>query len=295
MRIRKPINKKTKAALGLMSVALLILFYSWLSYRQHQKNPADTTIPNASQLLDGVVAACTVKTPTEENAEHKTWWWAYKPQKNFETGKMVRKLHYSWLVSDMKATYGRFFKGVGLSIFLSLLVGMLAGSFTKIDAFIRPPTAFQAFIPPTAALAIFFVLVGTGEMLYTAIIVFGVFPSLTQSIYYAAMKDVNEHEIDKFYTLGASHFEIMYELIFLKILPRIFGAIRLMIGPVMVYLIATEWLVGDVGFGYELKIQGRRLNMATVYFYLAILGTTGFLMDYAILSLRRKLCPYFGD
>jgi ABC-type nitrate/sulfonate/bicarbonate transport system permease component len=150
-------------------------------------------------------------------------------------------------------------------------------------------------VPPTAALAIFFVLVGTGEMLYTAVIVFGVFPSLTQSIYYAATKDVDEHEIDKFYTLGASHFEVVYELIFLKILPRIFGAIRLVIGPVMVYLIAVEWLVGDVGFGYELKLQGRRLNMATVYFYLAILGTTGFLMDYAILTLRRKLCPYFGD
>jgi len=295
MRIRKPISKKTRAALGCASIAILVLFYSWLSHRQHQKNPADTSIPNFTQLVGGVVDACTVKTPTTEEPDHRTWWWAYKPQKNFETGAMEQKLHYSWIYADMKATYGRFFKGVGLSILFSIIIGMAAGSFTKIDAFIRPPTAFQAFVPPTAALAIFFVLVGTGEMLYTAVIVFGVFPSLTQSIYYAATKDVDEHEIDKFYTLGASHFEVVYELIFLKILPRIFGAIRLVIGPVMVYLIAVEWLVGDVGFGYELKLQGRRLNMATVYFYLAILGTTGFLMDYALLTLRRKLCPYFGD
>ena len=295
MIIRRPITKTTRVALGALSLVILGSFYSLLSYRQHQKNPADTSIPNFTQLVGGVVDACTIKTPSDADPDHRTWWWAYKDQKNFKTGKMEPKLHYSWVVADMSATYGRFFKGVGLSIFLSILVGMAAGSFTKVDAFIRPPTAFQAFVPPTAALAIFFVLVGTGEMLYTAVIVFGVFPSLTQSIYYAATKDVDEHEIDKFYTLGASHMEIVYDLIFLKILPRIFGAVRLVIGPVMVYLIAVEWLVGDVGFGYELKLQGRRLNMATVYFYLGILGTTGFMMDYALFRLRKKLCPYFGE
>tara|TARA_Y100000034_G_scaffold103692_1_gene129533 strand:- start:9579 stop:10466 length:888 start_codon:yes stop_codon:yes gene_type:complete len=295
MRIRRPITKKTRIGLGIASIIILTCCYSWLSWRQHEKNPADTSIPNASQLLEGFVKACTVNTPTDGNPEGKTWLWAYKDQKNFETGMMEEKFTPSWLYADVKATYGRFFKGVMLSIVLALLVGLTAGSFTRVDAFIRPPTAIQAFIPPTAALAIFFVLVGTGELLYTSIIVFGVFPALTQSIYYAATKDVSEHEIDKYYTLGASHTEVVYELIFLKILPRIFGAIRLVIGPVMVYLIATEWLVGDVGFGYTLKIQSRRLNMATVYFYLALLGCSGFLFDYTILSLRRKLCPWFGD
>lgn len=295
MRIRKSIKRITRIGLGAASVALLLLFYSWLSWRQHKNNPADTTIPNFTQMTDGVVSACTVKTPTKEDSEHKTWWWAYKLQKNFETGEMEDKFFPSWIYADIKATYGRFFKGVGLSVLLSLIIGMMAGSFTKIDAFVRPVMSFQSFIPPTAALAIFFVLIGTGEMLYVGIIVFGVFPQLTQSIYDAAMKDVSEHEIDKFYTLGASHMEIVYELIFLKILPRIFSGVRLAIGPVMVFLIATEWLVGDVGFGYTLKLQGRRLNMATVYFYLILLGTTGFLMDYILVKIRRKLCPYFGE
>lgn len=295
MRIRKPIAKWLKVVIGILSVTTLVLFYSWLSWKQHKKNPADTTIPNFKQIVEGVVTACTVDTPTKDNLSKKTWFWAYKNHRNFETGLIEKKFYPSWLYSDVKATYGRFLKGIGLSILLSVSIGMLAGLFPKVDAFVRPPTAFQAFIPPTAALAIFFVLVGNGEWLYTSIIIFGVFPTMTQTIYTAILKDVNEHEIDKFYTLGASHAEVVYDLIYKKILPRIFNSIRLVIGPVMVYLIATEWLVGDVGFGYTLRMQGRRLNMATIYFYLAFLGVSGFLIDYFLLSLRRKICPWFGD
>jgi len=295
MRIRKPINKKTRFVLGFISILSCIGFYSVVSWRQHVKNPLDTTVPNFSQLIEGISEACTVNISSDYDHPDRKFLWGYKQEINFGTNKSEYKLVESWLYADFKATYGRFIKGVSLSIFLSIIVGMLAGSFPKLDAFIRPVTAFQSFVPPTAALAIFFILVGTGENLYMAIILFGVFPSLTQSIFYAVTKDIEDYEIDKFYTLGASHFEVMYELVFLKIFPRILGSIRLAIGPVMVYLIATEWLVADVGFGYTLKIQSRKLNMAPVYFYLILLGTSGYLLDWSILTIRRKFCSWFGE
>ena len=67
------------------------------------------------------------------------------------------------------------------------------------------------------------------------------------------------------------------------------------IGPAMVFLVAAEWMLGDVGFGVRLKLQSFKTNMNVVYIYLAILGVTGFAMDSFLIWLRRRICPWFGQ
>ncbi len=84
-------------------------------------------------------------------------------------------------------------------------------------------------------------------------------------------------------------------MIFKHSLPRILEAIRLLIGPAMVYIIALEWLMAQAGFGYRMKIIGFRTgDMSVVYFYLSVLALSGYLMDHAMIWLRRKLCPWYS-
>jgi NitT/TauT family transport system permease protein len=82
-------------------------------------------------------------------------------------------------------------------------------------------------------------------------------------------------------------------VIFPTTLPRVIDAIRLSIGPAMVYLLAAELLVSDVGFGYRIRLLSRRLDMEVVYPYLALLAVFGLFMDYALRWAQRKLCPWF--
>jgi len=42
------------------------------------------------------------------------------------------------------------------------------------------------------------------------------------------------------YTLGASHMEVIWAVIFQYVLPKLIDAVRLVIGPAMVFLIAAE-------------------------------------------------------
>ena len=51
--IRQPIAQRTRIILAISSICLLVLLYSWLSYRQHQRNENDTTIPNLGQFVEG--------------------------------------------------------------------------------------------------------------------------------------------------------------------------------------------------------------------------------------------------
>lgn len=262
--IRRPTSRPVAILLGILSIALLLSSYAWLSHRQHVTNPDDTTIPGWAQLKEGVHKATEVNRRSEER----------------------------WIIVDSKSSATRFFLGMASGVAGALIIGMSMGCFTKIEAFCYPPLSLLAKIPPTAALAVFFVMVGTELNMYVAMIAFGILPPLALSVFLAVKEFPDELQF-KAYTLGASHMEVIWTIIFRQVFPKLIDALRLMIGPAMVYLIAAEMVVGDVGFGYRIRLQSKLLNMSVVYPYLALLAGFGFGMDYFLKLLQRKLCPWY--
>jgi NitT/TauT family transport system permease protein len=264
--IRQPIGRHWMVLLGIASIVVLLAGYAYVSHRQHQINPDDKTIPNWTQLKEGFIKIAGVNKRTEDR----------------------------WLVVDAKATATRLFLGLFCGIAGAVVLGMLMGCFTPIEAFLYLPLALLAKLPPTAMLAVFFVLVGTETNMYVAMIAFGVLPTLAQTVY-LSVKEVPDEFLYKAYTLGASHVEVIWNVIFRYVLPRLIDVVRLQIGPAMVYLIAAEMVVGDVGFGYRIRLQSKLLNMDVVYPYLVILAVFGFGMDFALSKLQRILCPWYAN
>src|SRR5205085_128992 len=137
---------------------------------------------------------------------------------------------------------------------------------------------FFSKIPGTAMLVIFFAVFGIGLQFYVAMIVFGLFPTLVQSVYHAAKEDVPEELIFKARTLGATQLECIYDVIYKHILPRILEAVRLAIGPAMIFLLAAEYANGGEGFGCRLRLEQKK-DMSLPYVYILLLGTTGLFLD----------------
>lgn len=265
--IRQPISTKWRFILGTLSILLLILGYAYLSHRQHLKNPEDTTIPTFSQLKKGIIK---IVEPSRRSGE-------------------------VWLLEDAKATFGRLFLGLLVGALAAVILGLLMGCFTPVESFFIPPLSTLAKLPATAMLTVFFVMVGTDTKMYIAMIAFGVLPTLAQTIYLSAKDDVPNELIYKSYTLGASHFDVVWNVIYKHIMPKMIDSIRLQIGPAMVFLIAAEMVMGNVGFGYRIRLQSRLLNMNVVYPYLAILAIFGYIMDYGLRFLLKKLCPWYAE
>jgi NitT/TauT family transport system permease protein len=263
--IRKPISKKLSITCTLGTIFIICLFYGYLSYKQKLFNPNDTTLPDLSQFIDGTKF---VITPMP-NGEILLW-------------------------QDLKATYFRHFLGVTLGVTLSLLIGILMGCWPVVESAFQMPLAFLAKIPPTAMIAVYFILFGTDLEMFIAMIGFGIFPTLAQAVY-LSVKEVPDDAIYKAYTLGASNEELIWNVIFPQILPKFIEAVRMATGPAMVFLIAAEWMVSDVGVGYRLRIQSRLLNMNIVYVYLIVLCLTTYIIDWSLKLLKNKLCPWNGD
>ena len=261
--IGRPITRAKAVLLSVLSVLLLLAGYSWMSHRQHQVNPNDTTIPSWSQLAEGV-------------------------KKFTQTDRKGKR----WIVEDSLATGERLALGLALGIVFGFLIGMLMGCIAPVEAFLQPPISLLAKVPQTAALAVYFVFFGTGMEMYVAMISFGIIPALAVTVF-LAIKDIPSEMLDKAYTLGASAFEVAIEVVFKQVLPKFIDAVRLCIGPAIVFLIAAEMVVGDVGFGYRIRLQFKLTNMNVVYPYLALLAGFGFLLDYGLRMLQAKLCPWY--
>lgn len=261
--IRQPIALKWRTLLGVLAVAALLLGYTLLSNAQHFANPDDTTIPTWGKLWEGVGKAVEVNARSGER----------------------------WILVDAKASFTRLFLGLAGGVVLSVLLGIAMGTLSPVEAFFAPPLALLSQVPPTAALAVFFVLVGTDLQMYVAMIMFGILPSLATSVH-LAVKEVPEELVYKAYTIGASHAEVVWNIIYPTILPRIIDSVRLQIGPAMVYLIAAEMVCGGEGFGYRIRLQSKLLNMDVVYPYLALLALFGFSANWLLRALQRRLCPW---
>jgi NitT/TauT family transport system permease protein len=260
------IRRWQSVLLGLLSVFFLLGGYTYLSHRQHVKNPDDTTLPSWSQLKEGVVTAVE---PNKRSGER-------------------------WITVDLAATLSRLFLGLMCGVLGAVVLGLLMGCFPAIEAFLAPPLSILAKVPPTAALAVFFVLFGTDLQMYVAMIAFGVLPTLAQSVYLSVV-ELPDELLDKAYTLGASRMELIWNVVVRAVLPKMIDGVRLLIGPAMVYLIAAEMVCGDVGFGYRIRLQSRLLNMNVVYPYLAVLAGFGFTMDYLLRLLQRFCCPWYSE
>lgn len=255
--IGKPISKKMAMIIGMLSIILGITVYSYYSYRQHQIEPNDTTMPNLTQLKDGVV-------------------------KIFEADRKGER----WITVDTKATAIRLFFGMLCGTALAFIVGIWMGCFPVLEAFFMPGLSLLAKVPPTAALAVFFVMCGTGWKLYIAMIAFGIMPSLAQSIY-LAVREVPMEMLDKARTLGASRSELIWNVVIRYIMPKVIDSIRLQIGPAVVYLIAAEMLLSQEGFGYRIRLEFKKSNMNVVYPYLFFLALSTYGLDYGMRIVQR--------
>ena len=307
---RKEISFRLKVALGTVSVLTLVAGYTVLSEYWRVAYPNSRAIPTWHMMYtEGLVKAFTeglqdtAREDESENAEAGAGpdEPSYGRIKDYAKAPFLfaKELFFGdrydvWIWEDTKATFTRLFVGMLVGAAVSVGVGLLMGCYPTIEAFFLPALSFLAKIPPTAAITVFFVILATGFEMYVGMIAFGMIPTLAQAIYHSAKEDVPEELIFKSYTLGATQAKCIWDVIFKHVLPKILEFVRLQVGPSMVYLIAAEYVVGHVGFGYRIRLQMRLLNMSLVFVYLAFLGTAGFLIDCAFIRFQRWLCPWYG-
>lgn len=264
--IRKTLPTWRKAILQVVALLVGIAAYLYWSHVRHLANPADRMVPSIMQIAHGFQYIL----------------------------RMDEDDHVRWLVADAGATCIRLGIGFLVSVLGAFVLGVLMGCFQDVEACCLRFVSWFAKIPGTSVIAVIFVAVGTGSSLYGTVIAFGVLPILAEAVY-LLVRDVPNEKIHKAYTLGASHVEVIWNVIVREILPKFIDNVRLQIGPAMVYLIAAESLCAYIGFGYRINKLARQTHMDVVFPYLVALGLFGFCMNYLLTKIRERACPWYAN
>jgi NitT/TauT family transport system permease protein len=257
--------KWLKFFLGVLPFLLLIGVYLWGSDVRRQENPNDKLLPNIAQMAEAISPMM-----FERNARNdKYLFW-----------------------SDTLVSLQRLAIGVGLAYFCALWVGMNMGVFSGMESIGGPFSTFIAMIPPMAILPILFITLGVDELGKIALIFIGTTPVMLRDIYLAT-KALPREQLVKALTLGGTDAAYVYRIVLPQLLPKSIDTLRLSLGAAWLFLIAAEAIASTDGLGYRIFLVRRYMAMDVILPYVAWVTFLGFILDYALRLLSRKLFPWY--
>ncbi len=238
--------------LSILLFVICIAAYGITALVRHQENPNDKVVPTFAEMADGFKRAAFEKDRTGE----------------------LR------LLVDTIASARRFLISLAL-LSSAVILGLLMGVFPYIELICLRFMTFFDKIPALAVLPILFVIFGLGEVSKVALILIGVFPTITLDTFLRA-KDVPREQISKGLSLGASQLEIAYRVIFPQIFPAVLNTIRLNFKAMILFLIAGESLAATVGLGYRIFVVRRYIAMDIIIPYVIWMSLLAFAADHLV-------------
>jgi NitT/TauT family transport system permease protein len=195
------------------------------------------------------------------------------------------------LTRNLVASLWRVLQGFGLAALIGVPLGLAAGAWPKINAFIAPVSIFGRNVPISALVPLTLVWFGIDELqkvmfIFVATVMFIVFDAAR------AVASVHESYVQTALTLGARPLQVLWKVLIPLALPEIFGSLRLLFGVGFGYIIVAEMVNAEFGLGHLILVAQRRGPLAHVYLVLFVITLVAFAIDRLLLWIQRAAFPY---
>jgi NitT/TauT family transport system permease protein len=186
------------------------------------------------------------------------------------------------------ATTLRVLAGLALAAVASLAVGVAVRFWNLLGDLTLPTIRLLAPVSPIAWLPVAIFLFGVGNapaifMVFIALFFIMTLATITQ------IDSVAPTYLKVAQTMGATKWQIYARVIVPAILPGLLVVLRLnLLGAWMVVLIAETTGVGH-GLGQMIMLARNTFNPSLVFFTIVLIGLIGFVFDYALRLLQRRL------
>lgn len=258
--IRTPVSTGLKIILGIIPVFLIFLIW-WLL--------------TAGEAESRVISPVILPSPFEVAMSFKTLW--------FEAE----------LVRSLIASTWRIVLGFLCGVLVSLPLGLLMGSFSRVKAIFDPVTVFLAYLPIPALVPLTMSLFGIDEfqkvMFLALAFVIYLLPLILN-----AVEEVDNVFLQTAYTMGASRWQTVRRVLFPIAFPRIIDIMRLGFGVGWTYIILAEMVAAERGLGQIIIVAQRRGPREHIYLVILVIVLVAYITDKLWTRLSRFLFPYLG-
>lgn len=255
-----------RVILAVLPFVLLVGVYLTASHVRLQSNPNDKLTPSIGKMVNAV--------------QHMAF------TRDRRTGRYL-------MLHDTLSSLRRLFLGLGAASIIGLFLGMHLAALPGLRATLSPFVTFLSIIPPLSILPILFIVFGVDELGKTMLIFVGSLFVITRNIAEETQK-IPEEQIVKALTLGASQFQVLFEILLPQILPCLLVAMRLFLGAAWLFLIAAEAIASTDGLGYRIFLVRRYLAMDVIVPYVLWITMLGYCMDSALRLMLRWRYPWYA-
>ena len=192
------------------------------------------------------------------------------------------------VVITMVSSTMRVLAGLTVAALTSLCLGILIRYNALFEKLTLPTVTLLATVSPVAWLPVAIFLFGIGNgpavfMVFIALFFTMTLATITQ------IDSVNRNYINVARTMGATKWQIYTRVILPAILPGLLVVLRLnLFGAWMVVLVAEATGVG-YGLGQIISMARNTFNPGLVFFTIVIIGVLGFVFDFALRLLQRRV------
>ena len=259
-------SRALRVILAVLPFVVLLGVYMTVSHFRLQSNPSDKLTPSIGKMVTAVQQMAFTK--------------------DRRTGRYL-------MLHDTLSSLRRLLVGLGSASIVGLFLGMHLAALPGLRATFSATITFLSIIPPLSILPILFIVFGVDELGKTMLIFLGSLFVITRNIAEETQK-IPQEQIVKALTLGASQFQVLFEILLPQIMPCLLVAVRLCLGAAWLFLIAAEAIASTDGLGYRIFLVRRYLAMDVIIPYVLWITMLGYCMDAALRLTLRWRYPWYA-
>jgi NitT/TauT family transport system permease protein len=192
------------------------------------------------------------------------------------------------LLLTIASTAMRVLAGLLIASILSIAIGVAIRYFKLVDRLVLPTITLLSPVSPIAWLPVAIFIFGIGNAPAIFMVVIALFFHMVLSTV-NQIDGVNKNFISVARTMGATKRQIYSRVIVPAILPGLLVVLRLnLFGAWMVVLVAESTGVG-YGLGQVIMMARNTFNPSLVFFTIALIGLLGFLSDWLMRLIQRRI------
>lgn len=190
--------------------------------------------------------------------------------------------------ADAFPSVARALGGWGLGAIAGVVIGLVAGQWTRAAGYIDPPVNFLRSLPKPAIVPVFLLVFGASDTMRIGLIAFGcVWPVLLNTMQGVRSADPAYRE-----TARAFHIPLRAQLIRIVIpaaLPKIAAGMRVTLSLSLILMVLSEWLLADDGLGHFLINAQRTFEVLDMWAAIGLLGLLGYLLNVLFVAVERRV------
>lgn len=181
--------------------------------------------------------------------------------------------------------------GFVIAVALGTVIGQVLGRVPLLDTIFKPFVVALQLTPKVALIPLFILWFGFGiesKIVISALMAF--FPVFANS--YLGAKSVDTGLVEVFQVGNASGGKRFRLLVIPASLPYILTGMEMAIVLSIIGAVVSEFVAGSRGLGYLATVKLQDMEVDTLFAVVLLLATIGFLLYFAIGSLRKVLIPW---